>query len=82
MFTSTGEPSKLLEAFGDDRWRKAMKEEYTAVMNNKTWHLVSPSSTKNLIDCKWVYHIKKMQMAQLTDTRHSWLQKDLSKGMA
>jgi histone deacetylase 1/2 len=70
MFTSTGEPSKLSEALKDDRWRKAMEEEYTALMNNKTWHLVPPHSTKNLIDCKWVYRIKKMQMVLLTDTRH------------
>jgi hypothetical protein len=25
----------------------------------KTWHLVPPSSNKNLIDCKWVYRIKR-----------------------
>jgi hypothetical protein len=59
MFTSTGEPSKLSEALGDDRWRKAMEEEYTTLMDNKTWHLVPPHSTKNRIDCKWVYRIKK-----------------------
>jgi hypothetical protein len=36
-----------------------MQEEYNALMQNKTWHLVPPNSTKKLIDCKWVYHIKK-----------------------
>jgi hypothetical protein len=59
LFTSTREPSKLLEALGDDRWCKAMQEEYDALIENKTWHLVPPDSTKNLIDCKWVYRIKK-----------------------
>jgi histone deacetylase 1/2 len=36
-----------------------MEEEYDALLQNKTWHLVSPSSNKNVIDCKWVYRIKK-----------------------
>jgi histone deacetylase 1/2 len=28
-------------------------------MENKTWHLVPPSSNKDLIDCKWVYRLKR-----------------------
>jgi histone deacetylase 1/2 len=36
-----------------------MDEEFEALMQNKTWHLVPPSKNKNLIDCKWVYRIKK-----------------------
>jgi hypothetical protein len=28
-------------------------------MNNKTWRLVSPPHGKNIIDCKWVYKIKR-----------------------
>ena len=36
-----------------------MEEEYVALMKNKTCHLVPPSSNKNVIDCKWVYRIKK-----------------------
>lgn len=37
-----------------------MDAEYGALMKNKTWHLVPPSSNKNLIDCKWVYRIKRL----------------------
>jgi hypothetical protein len=29
------------------------------LMNNKTWHLVPYEQGKNIIDCKWVYKIKK-----------------------
>jgi hypothetical protein len=36
-----------------------MEEEYNALLTNKTWYLVPPSSNQNLIDCKWVYHIKR-----------------------
>jgi histone deacetylase 1/2 len=38
---------------------KAMDVEYTALMKNKTWHLVPPEQGRNLIDCKWVYKIKR-----------------------
>jgi hypothetical protein len=59
MLTSTGEPESLDDALKSEKWRKAMGEEYEALMKNKTWHLVPPSKGKNLIDCKWVYRIKK-----------------------
>jgi histone deacetylase 1/2 len=59
MLTSTGEPRNISEALDDNKWNHAMQEEYDALIKNKTWHLVPPSFGKNLIDCKWVYHIKK-----------------------
>jgi hypothetical protein len=59
MFTSTGESSTLVEALEDTRWHQAMQDEYDALMDNKTWHLIPPSSTRNLIDCKWIYRVKK-----------------------
>jgi hypothetical protein len=42
MFKSTREPSKLLEALEDDRWCKAMPEEYDALMHKKPgiWFLL------------------------------------------
>ena len=36
-----------------------MCEEYKALEKNKTWHLVPPQHGKNLIDCKWVFRIKR-----------------------
>jgi hypothetical protein len=59
MLSSTGEPHTLSEALSDSNWRKAMEEEYNALIQNKTLHLVPPVRNKNLIDCKWVYRIKK-----------------------
>jgi hypothetical protein len=82
MLTSTGEPSNLAEALDDTRWCQAMQEEYNALMENKTWHLVPPSCTRNLIDCKWVYRVKKMLTALLTGLKLVWLQKDSNKDMA
>ena len=36
-----------------------MQDEYDALLYNRTWHLVPPKEGRNLIDCKWVYKIKK-----------------------
>jgi hypothetical protein len=36
-----------------------MEEEYMALLENETWHLLAPSNNKHLIDCKWVYRIKR-----------------------
>lgn len=36
-----------------------MDKEYPALMKNKTWHLVPPHKGINVIDCKWVYKIKR-----------------------
>ncbi|XP_071685400.1 uncharacterized protein [Lolium perenne] len=59
MFAATGEPQTLDEALKDARWCEAMSEEYNALLHNRTWHLVPSSPSKNIIDCKWVYRIKK-----------------------
>jgi histone deacetylase 1/2 len=58
-FCSTGEPTSSSEAFSDSRWKAAMDEEYLALMKNKTWHLVHSARGQNIIDCKWVFKIKK-----------------------
>jgi len=42
-----------------------MKEEYDALQRNGTWSLVSPPQGKNLIDCKWVYKIKRRADGQI-----------------
>ena len=35
-----------------------MQEEYDAFIQNGTWALVPPSSGKNIVGNKWVFHIK------------------------
>jgi hypothetical protein len=36
-----------------------MDGEYDALEKNQTWHLVPPEGIKNVIDCKWVYKVKR-----------------------
>jgi histone deacetylase 1/2 len=58
-FTSSGEPQSLDEALHHKDWKLAMDAEYNALIDNKTWHLVPPKKGINVIDCKWVYKIKR-----------------------
>jgi hypothetical protein len=57
----SGEPKNLDEAMHHKQWKGAMNEEYQALMKNKTWHLVPSTHATNIIDCKWVYKIKRRQ---------------------
>jgi histone deacetylase 1/2 len=36
-----------------------MDAKYTALMKNNSWHLVPSQKGRNIIDCKWVYKIKR-----------------------
>jgi hypothetical protein len=58
-FCSTGEPESLPKAMNDSQWKQAMDEEFTALMANKTWHLVPAAQATNIINCKWVYKVKR-----------------------
>ena len=57
--SSPSEPTSVTEALRDKRWVSAMNSEHQALLKNKTWHLVPPPKGKNIIDCKWVYKIKR-----------------------
>jgi hypothetical protein len=59
LLASTGELSNHHEALGNSQWKNAMDQEFTALLKIKTWHLVPQQHGANIIDCKWVYKIKK-----------------------
>jgi histone deacetylase 1/2 len=63
--TFSNEPETLQMALENPDWKHAMNDEYKALVENKTWHLVPYKKGINLIDCKWVYRIKKKLMEPL-----------------
>jgi hypothetical protein len=65
MHASIDEPLNLVATLGDENWKKVMDAEYDALMKNKTWHLVPPQKGNNVIDCKWVYKIKRREDGSL-----------------
>jgi hypothetical protein len=52
------EPQNLAIALSDPDWKNAMDSEFSALLRNKTWHLVPPAPARNVIYRKWVYKVK------------------------
>lgn len=65
FLTTSGEPRNLEDALNDKNWKNAMDAEFMALEKNRTWHLVPPQKGRNIIDCKWVYKIKRKQDGSL-----------------
>ena len=40
-------------------WKKAMEEEFLALLKNKTWILTTLPPGKNLVGCTWIFKLKK-----------------------
>jgi hypothetical protein len=81
LLSDAGEPTNLTGALEDKQWKHAMDEEYTTLMDNKTRHLVPPSSTKISLNVSVSTGSRKMLMVQWNDRKHDWLQKGLNRGM-
>ena len=54
---SPTEPTSAQEALLRE-WKKAMTEEYEALMKNQTWSLVPFNKQMKVVDNKWVFRIK------------------------
>ncbi|KAD4586330.1 hypothetical protein E3N88_23931 [Mikania micrantha] len=59
--SSESEPTSFTAANNDPHWRNAMAEEYSALQRNGTWSLVPRVPNTNIVDCKWVYKLKRDQ---------------------
>jgi hypothetical protein len=79
--TEAGEPKYVHEALQDPKCCAAMDEEYQALLKNKTWHLVPSSCATNVIDCKWVYKVKRSKMVPWSTTKHVLLLRGSNKSM-
>jgi histone deacetylase 1/2 len=53
------EPPDFRLALSSPHWRTTMEDEYSALQKNQTWRLVPPRKGVNIIDCKWVFKIKR-----------------------
>lgn len=57
--TSDDEPVSHITAMKHPLWRSAMNDEFQALVKNKTWHLVPPHAGLNVINCKWIFKLKR-----------------------
>ena len=46
------------EALAYANWKKAMDDEFQALMRNNTWELVPAIENQHVVSNKWVYRVK------------------------
>lgn len=56
---ASSEPSTHTKALQVPCWRQAMDIEFEALTQNQTWDLVPQKKGLNLIDCRWIFKLKK-----------------------
>lgn len=61
-FCEDDEPKTYEQAMnssGSEQWSHAMDEEFKSLVDNETWDLVEKPIDQRVVDCKWVYKIKR-----------------------
>ncbi|GKD46273.1 ribonuclease H-like domain-containing protein [Tanacetum coccineum] len=53
-------PKSYRDAFNDPNWQNVMRDEYTALIKNKTWTLVPRPPDTNIVRCMWLFRHKYM----------------------
>nr|GEX30816.1 ribonuclease H-like domain-containing protein [Tanacetum cinerariifolium] len=51
-------PKSYRDAFNDSNWQIAIRDEYHALIKNKTWTLVPRLSDANIVRCLWLFRYK------------------------
>jgi hypothetical protein len=59
MLAASDEPRDLHDVLNSPEWKQEMDTEFDALQKYRTWHLVPPKSGSNVINCKWVYKVKR-----------------------
>lgn len=58
FFTSTVEPTSVVDALKDEQWLKAIQEELLQFERNQVWELILRPSDVNIIGTKWIFKNK------------------------
>jgi hypothetical protein len=65
-------PSSVRTALLDPHWRRAMEEEYAALVANQTWDLPHPPGT-NVVTGKWIWTHKRRADGSLERYKARWV---------
>jgi hypothetical protein len=66
-------PRSYRAALADPNWWTAMEEEYSALLDNKTWDLVPRPSHSNIVTGKWVFKHKFTSDGSLERYKARWV---------
>ena len=66
-------PSSVRGALADPHWRRAMEEEYEALMANQTWDLVPRPPGGNVVTGKWIWTHKRHADGSLDRYKARWV---------
>ncbi|GJU79037.1 retrovirus-related pol polyprotein from transposon TNT 1-94 [Tanacetum coccineum] len=75
---TTLKPSTVTQALKDPIWRKAIDDEFNALLHNGTWELISKSTHVPIV-CKWVFRIKQKPDGSIDKYRENSLKGPSSK---
>ncbi|GJR61885.1 ribonuclease H-like domain-containing protein [Tanacetum coccineum] len=59
-------PKSYRDAFHDPNWQDAMRDEYYALIKNKTWILVPRPTDTNIVRYMWLFHHKSLVYGTLS----------------
>ena len=66
-------PRTFRSALADPHWRAAMEEEYSALLQNKTWDLVPRPPKANVVTGKWIFKHKFKADGSLERYKARWV---------
>jgi len=59
LFLTHSEPKNVKQALANADCLTAMRQEYDALLKNRTWNLVPLPLNRQAIGCKWVFRVKE-----------------------
>ncbi|GKD03473.1 ribonuclease H-like domain-containing protein [Tanacetum coccineum] len=75
-------PKSYRDVFSDPNWQNVMRDEYHALIKNKTWTLVPRPSDTNIVCCMWLFRHKYLADSTLSRYKahlvaNAWLLLDI-----
>jgi hypothetical protein len=71
-------PTSVCAALTDPSWRRAMEEEYDALITNNTWNLIPHPIDSNDIIGKWIFKHKFNSDGALERYKACWIYRDFT----
>lgn len=66
-------PTTIHQAMRDENWRRSMSVEYNAQIANRTFDLVPPAPSQNVIGSKWIHSLKYLSNGKLDRYKSRWV---------